>query len=98
MRQNLPLILHDSLTEKRKVDVRVIEKVKSNIFFKVLRDKPLTLVQKGESMTTCRETLFEKIKAVQARNYSLPRKKAEVFRLLRPIMRGMKAERANRLL
>lgn len=65
MQKTLPVLFHDS---SRGVDVKVFDKVKSNIFFKVLKrtDKPQTLLpRKDDSNTTSKESLYEKIRAFQ---------------------------------
>ena len=68
MQKTLPVLFHDS---SRGVDVKVFDKVKSNIFFKVLKhtennQKIATLLpRKGDSNTTSKESLYEKIRSFQ---------------------------------
>ena len=68
MQKTLPVLFHD---HSRGVDVKVFDKVKSNIFFKVLKrtdnqQKIATLLpRKGDSNTTSKESLYEKIRSFQ---------------------------------
>jgi hypothetical protein len=78
MRKNLPFILNESRAENKKIEIKVLDKVKSNIFFKVLKEKQPLLPLKGDSLTSSKESLYEKIKSFQEKT-SFHNKKLEVF-------------------